>query len=249
MGPSMTNTRTCKYTGFIAGVGLLLFSLAFLSHASLPQPFKATYKAKYRGISVTAVRTMEVLKDGSYLYSFVADSLIADLKETSQFRWSDSINIIPLRYTYERSVFGRDRSAEIIFDWDKNRVTNNVEGKPWHMSIPLNTLDKLSYQLQLRADLINGKALSEYDVADGGKLKKYGFEVIGEESLKTRAGRFEVVKVRRLREEDEERQTVIWFAKNWDYLVVRLQQEEDDKSYEIDLVSATVNGREVKGRE
>jgi len=234
----------------LAGLAVII-SVWFTSPAGaeVPQPFEATYKAKYRGISVTAVRTLKTLEDGSQYYSFVADSLIAKMTETSQFRWSSDNFIIPLRYTYERSVMGSKRKAELTFDWDKNQVVNDVQEKAWKMSIPPATLDKLSYQLQLRADLINGKPLSEYDVADGGKLKKYGFEIVGEETLKTRAGPFAVIKVRRIREQDEERQTVIWFAKNWDYLVVRLQQEEDDKSYEIDLTSATLNGKPVKGDE
>ena len=222
---------------------------ASIAYGALPQPFEATYKAKYRGISVTATRSLKTLDDGSQQYSFVADSLIADLKETSQFQWSESQSVIPLHYTYRRSVFGRKRIAELNFDWDNKKVTNDVENKPWEMSIPTEVQDKLSYHIQLRSDLLNGRALSGYDVADGGKLKRYNFEVVGEESLKTRAGRFDVVKVRRIREEDEERQTVIWFAKNWDYMVVRLQQEDDGKSYEIDMVSATLNGEEVKGGE
>lgn len=215
----------------------------------LPQPFEATYKAKYRGIGVTAVRKLRTLESGNLYYTFVADSLIAELSETSQFIWSDTAHIVPLRYTYLRSVLGRERKAELNFYWDKSEVVNNVEDKPWTMDIPPETLDKLSYHLQLRADLLNGKPLRGYQVADGGKLKQYGFKIIGEEVLDTEAGKFEVVKVKRIRDEDEERQTIIWFAKNWDYLVVRLQQEEDGKSYEIDLESATLNGEPVKGME
>ena len=230
-----------------------LFALAIASlspaFADQPLPFEATYKAKYRGISVTAVRTLKTLADGSQYYSFVGDSWVADLKETSQFDWSETDRIVPRKYTYYRSVLGSKRRAEVTFDWEKKQVLNNVEDKPWKMSVPVNTMDKLSYHLQLRADLINATPLGQYDVADGGKLKSYNFEVVGEESLNTPAGRFDVVKVRRIRDEDEERQTVIWFAKNWDYLVVRLQQEEDDKSYEIDLVSATLNGKPVVGGE
>ena len=217
--------------------------------AELPQPFYAKYKAKYYGISITAVRSLETLDDGSQKFTFKADSFLANLKETSQFQWSDAGVIIPQRYTYKRGGLGRDREAEVVFDWDNHQVMNDVEDKPWRMAVPDLAQDKLSYQLQLQADLINGTELHSYDIADGGKLKQYGFEIVGEEVLRTRAGDFDVIKVRRLREQDDKRQTVIWFAKDWNYLVVRLQQEEDDKSYEIDLVSATVNGRDVKGRE
>lgn len=214
--------------------------------ADLPKPFTATYKAKYRGISVTAIRSLETLENGLQRFSFNADSFLADLKENSDFSWSND-HIVPTAYLYERGGLGRDRKAELLFDWNKMEVVNNVQNKPWRMSIPEGALDKLSYQLQLRTDLINNRGLRQYQVADGGKLKLYDFEIVGEETLDTRAGQFEVVKVRRLREQDAKRQTVIWFAKDWDYLVVRLQQEEDNKTYEIDLVSASLDGMEVKG--
>ena len=235
----------------IIAVNIVFSALVICQQAAadLPQNFTATYKAKYRGIGITATRSLETLADGSQKFTFSADSFIANLKETSQFHWNDNDHIIPEHYTYTRGGLGRDRKAVLNFDWSKNQVKNDVQGKPWNMSIPDLALDKLSYQLQLRTDLINGKELGEYQIADGGKLKQYGFEVLGEEELKTPAGRFQVVKVKRLREQDDERQTVIWFAKNWDYMVVRLQQEEDDKSYEIDLVSATLNGKKVKGGE
>lgn len=225
------------------------FFVGTTAWADLPQEFSAKYKAKYYGISVSATRGLTKLEDGSFLFSFVADSFLADLKESSRFSWSDDEHIIPQVYNYERGGLGRDRKAEVVFHWDRGQVVNNVQDKPWQMDVPTGALDKLSYQLQLRTDIVNGKSLGPYQIADGGKLKEYSFEVVGEETLTTPAGRFDVIKVRRLREQDDSRQTVIWFAKHWDYLVVRLQQEEDDKTYEIDLVSATLNGREVKGGE
>jgi hypothetical protein len=40
----------------------------------------------------------------------------------------------------------------------------------------------------------------------------------------------------------------MWFAKDWDYLLVRLQQvETDGKEYNIMLLDGKVNGKTVKG--
>jgi hypothetical protein len=42
--------------------------------------------------------------------------------------------------------------------------------------------------------------------------------------------------------------TEMWFAKDWDYLLVRLRQvEKDGKEYNIMLLDGTVNGKAVKG--
>ncbi|MCW8194334.1 DUF3108 domain-containing protein [Proteobacteria bacterium 005FR1] len=215
--------------------------------ATPPKNFEAVYKAKYHGISVTATRSLRTAPDGSKVYEFEAESWIADLKETSVFRWSQNDRIVPIRYRYERTGLGRDREAVLDFDWATNTVINNVERKPWKMEVPLLALDKLSYQLQIRADLINERPLLEYKIADGGRIKEYSFEVLGEEEIDTDAGRFKAVKVKRVRE-NEDRQTVFWMAKDWDYLIVRLQQVEDDgASYEIDLNRATLDGKPVEG--
>lgn len=228
---------------------LCLLPLSLAANATLaaqPKNFEAIYKAKYRGISVTATRTLETLGDGSQLYTFYAESWLADLKERSMFRWDESDHVVPVRYHYERTGLGRDREAILDFDWKNKKVTNDVESKPWKMDIPRLAMDKLSFQMQLRADLINGKPLTEYDIADGGRLKQYRFEVLGEEEVNTDAGRFKTVKVKRLRE-DADRHTTFWLAKDWDYMVVRLQQIDDGESYEIDLNEATLDGKKVKG--
>jgi len=233
----------------VAVLAVMVLTITIQAQADQPLPFSAHYKAKYRGISIKATRSLKILDDGSQLFAFSADSFIANLKESSHFNWDGDDFIVPQSYTYARGGLGRDRKAELTFDWSTNKVINDVQRKPWQMDVPAKALDKLSYQLQLRADLLNGKTLAPYQIADGGKLKEYGFEILGEETLATRAGKFQVIKVKRLRKQDDKRQTVIWFAKDWNYLVVRLQQEENDKSYEIDLASATLDGREVKGEE
>lgn len=212
-----------------------------------PKSFEATYKARYHGISITAVRSLRTLEDGSQQFIFHADSWLASLKEISLFRWDDNNHIKPIRYHYERTGLGRNREAVLDFDLANNKVINNVERRPWQMTVPDGVLDKLNYQLQIRADLLSRKPLLQYEIADGGKLKQYAFEVLGEEVVKTDAGRFNAVKIRRLREADADRSTTFWMAKDWDYMIVRLQQQEDDSTYEIDLHKATLDGVQVKG--
>jgi len=44
------------------------------------------------------------------------------------------------------------------------------------------------------------------------------------------------------------RETILWFAKDWDYLLVRLHQvETDGKEYQIMLEEGRVGGKTVKG--
>jgi hypothetical protein len=100
--------------------------------------------------------------------------------------------------------------------------------------VPTGTQDKLSYQLQLRLDLLAGKTDMTYAVADGGKLKEYRFKVTGEEQIDTPYGRYNAVRVMRDRGEDADRETLIWLAPELDYLIVRLEQTESDgKTYAL----------------
>jgi hypothetical protein len=52
----------------------------------------------------------------------------------------------------------------------------------------------------------------------------------------------------RARPSQSKRITELWFAKNWDYLLVQLRQvETDGKEYVIVLQDGTVDGKPVKG--
>jgi hypothetical protein len=69
--------------------------------------------------------------------------------------------------------------------------------------------------------------------------------------VQTRAGLIDAIKVERVRDPTQSaRKTVLWFAKDWDFLLVRLHQvEKDGKEYQIMLKQGTVDGREVVGRQ
>jgi len=225
----------------------LLLMAALPAAAQLPQPFRATYQAEIKGFSVSAQRALKVRKDGLLELSFSARSLFAQIDESSQFNWLKDGQLQPQHYEYHRTGLGRDRHAKLSFDWPALTVTNDVQDKAWKMALPEQAQDKLSYQLQLRHDLINQHTDMRYDVADGGKLKSYGFEVLGEEVLSTPLGQLNTVKVKRLRAHSD-RQTLIWLALDWDHLIVRIQHiAKDGKDYEIRLSEAQVNGRSVKG--
>lgn len=226
---------------------VFLLGLAQTLHAaSLPKTFSNEYTSTALGFKVTVTHSLKELDDGTHEMRFFARSWFASINEVSRLRIDEEKNqIIPLHYKYERRVMGRDRDAELTFDWDKKTVTNNVQNTSWKMDIAQRVQDKLSYQLQLQQDLINKRKSLVYQIADGGRLKEYGFEIVGDEILETPLGKVNTVKVKRSRENDD-RVTYAWLAKDWDYLLVRLQQEEDGDAYTIYLGKAQVNGKDIK---
>ena len=109
--------------------------------------------------------------------------------------------------------------------------------------------DKSTYQLVLQHDVAAGKKSMSYQVVDGNEIEVYDFRVLGEERVRTRAGLIDAIKVERVRDPTQSsRKTILWFAKDWDYLLVALHQvEKDGKEYQIMLKNGTVNGRTVEG--
>jgi F420-0:gamma-glutamyl ligase-like protein len=87
-------------------------------------------------------------------------------------------------------------------------------------------------------------------VVDGDEIETYDFRVLGEEVVRTKAGLIDAIKVERVRDPTQSaRKTVLWFAKDWGHLLVRLHQvEKDGKEYQIMLKEGTVEGKPVEGR-
>jgi hypothetical protein len=232
----------------VARYFLIVLSLtitAFSQAAALPQTFNNVYISSALGFTVTVTHELKQLDNGTQELRFKAASWFGSIEETSISRWDEeNSRVVPLHYRYKRRGVGRNRDAELTFDWDKNTVTNNVQNTTWKMGITHNVQDKLSYQLQLQQDLIDGKKKFVYQIADGGHLKDYAFEIVSEEKLTTPLGQVDTVKVKRSRDNDK-RTTYVWLAKNWNYLVVSMEQEEKGKSYNIDVSKATVNGEVI----
>ncbi|MPQ72192.1 DUF3108 domain-containing protein, partial [Pseudomonas sp. MWU12-2323] len=143
----------------------------------------------------------------------------------------------------------KTKKMDLDFDWNSKMVTGTDRGDA--VKIPLNRgmVDKSTYQLALQHDLAAGKKTMSYQVVDGSDVDTYDFRVLGAEKVDTKAGQIDAIKVERVRDPTQSKRiTVLWFAKDWDYLLVRLQQvETDGKEYNIMLQDGTVNGKPVKG--
>lgn len=200
--------------------------------------FHATYEVVSEGsISMTgeSERVLSQNTDQKWLLKSRASALFASIEESSLFSLSQN-QITPHQYLYNRKVLGKTRKANLSFDWQSQMVTNDVNNKPWKMSIKPGVMDKLSYQLQLQSDVATGKKEFSYDVADGGHMKNYSFTVKGEETITTPAGNFKAIRVERVYPEAKDRQTLIWFAPSLNYQMVKLfRQEKKDKTFSLKL--------------
>ncbi|TVP88978.1 MAG: DUF3108 domain-containing protein [Pseudomonadaceae bacterium] len=213
------------------------------------KPFKASYTADMRRVPVNgeASHQLEQNADGTWTLTFHAGMFVARMTETSQLTL-DNGEIKPLNYHYERRGLGRSRETRQSFDWDAGKVTGNHGDRAIALATEPGLLDKTSYQLALQRDLLAGKDTLHYRVVDGRSIDEYEFEITGSKRVSTEVGEFDAVEVVRVRDADANRQTTLWFAKDWDYLLVRLQQiESDGQDYQIMLKKATIDGVDVRG--
>jgi hypothetical protein len=214
-------------------------------------PMRASYSASLeKGIPFkgSAVRSLEQQEDGTWIYRSDVDSFIADIRESTHLRW-DGERVTPTRYRYSlEGMMIRDRADSIDFNWEQQIASGEHEGDPFQLEIPQQALDPLGYQLQLMQDLKKGKEKMRYQVVDEDDLDEDVFAVLGEEQLDSELGPVTTIKMEKVRSPKKKRQTLMWFAPEWDYLLVRFVQIEDDGTrYEINLESAEVDGREITG--
>jgi hypothetical protein len=229
---------------------LILSSLTQLALADTDQPypeFTADYNATWTGgwfpINVDAQRSLRYQEDGSAVLTFEADSAIAGLEETSTFRFLDN-TIQPLQYRYLRTGLFKEPDRNQLFSWQQKKIIDGddqtiFEGH-WHDQVQ----DNLSYNLQASIDLKQGKTQFTYPVFDRKKIKEFKFQMVGFETLKTQVGNIRTVKVEQIEKKKDKKKTYIWFAKDYDFLLVRLQQKQKDgQMYQIDLTAANINGK------
>lgn len=238
-----------RHPGKLAGLIILPLFVSLLPAVAVAQapdlaPISATYSASMdKGISIngSATRTLEQQDDGSWLYRFDVDSFIADIEESLVFRWEDG-QVRPEKYRYSlKGMMVSNRSRALNFNWGAKSVSGSYEGDNFTMDMADNPLDPLGFQLQMRQDLKAGKEEMTYAVADDGDFEHDKFAVVGTETRDTKVGKLETVKVEKVREEGSKRETLMWFAPELDYLLVRLVQVEPDGSrYEVNLDEADV---------
>ena len=212
--------------------------------------FDNQYSSKMYGLTVDVTSRLTSLADNQYELYFNADSLLGSITETSLLEWNaQQQTVIPHQYFYKRRGIGKKRTEALRFDWATKTINNDQNNTSLAMSVNGESAEKLqdslSYQLQLRQDLMKGKKNFVYPISDGNKTKEYRFDIIAEETLNTPLGDVATVKVKRTFTSDK-RTTYAWFAKDFQYLLVRLQQEENGSAYTIYISKASLNGKAIE---
>jgi len=219
-----------------ASLLILLLILPDPAHCAdnLPGDFVASYSLHSMGTRFAAMkRSFSRLDNDEFLYQsetstvgllalFRKDHII----EKSTWHFSGG-QLQPLLYSYEHTGGKKDRDVNVKFDWSTRRITNSINGSSWQMPIQAYIMDKLLYQLAIMYDLEKGRKDISYVIADGGKIKQYDFELVGEERLQTPIGEFSTLKLSR-HKPNSRRKTVIWCARELGYMPVKVENIENN---------------------
>jgi len=242
-------TSKLKYTFWLL-FALLLNTNSFAQEPNTPPTdisfFKANYDAVINGFAVSAYREYKPLDNGLYTLNFTASSWLANLKESAQFRWEND-HIRPQQFVTKRNITGAVKQSHVDFNHDKRVITRTTKKQQEDINYAEYALDRLSFQLQLQQDLLLNKHDITYNIVHKNRFKKNQFEIIGKETLTTKAGKFDTLKIKVVREK-KRRVTFIWVAPDWQYLFIKLVQlKGDKKQFSIELTDAIIGNKTVVG--
>ena len=234
----MRKLLTCLLLTLAAPPGSGSFAMDF------PAEFAVTYHLYSKGARIASMeRAIARSEDGSYVYRsdtrtvglmalFRKDHVV----ERSLWTLVDDA-LRPLQYTYQRTGGKRDRNVSVKFDWDAQRIINTINGDSWRMPTEPNVMDKLLYQLAVMHDLKSGRTPLTYTVADGGKVKIYDFERMGEEMVNTPLGDMLTLKISRHKQQSDQKMT-LWCAPNLNFLPVKVENVEPDGTTTVAIIQS-----------
>lgn len=243
--------RRANCTGVTRLFKLLLFfcllvtagALRAESVTALPT-FEAVYTLYAKNTKAArVVRSLAKLDDNSYEYSSETKTtgLISlfrkvHIVETSRLMVRDRL-LQPVHYSYKRTGDRKKRDVSIEFNWHGKKIKNTINGDFWHMPIEPAVMDKLLYQLAIMYDLQHGRTPEAYLIADGGGIKTYRFERLGEETVDTPLGSFNTIKMLR-HKPGSSRRSVFWCAPELNFLQVKVEHTEKDGSRTVAVLKS-----------
>lgn len=216
----------------------------FAASSALPAPrsYDAQYQARASGMRTGAFRRLIKTADNRYEISHglslrVLRANVVTVTETSEFLWHDT-GAIAQRYQFDQSGVRR-RHEQVEFDWQNQQAVMTRDGEQTRATVEPGALDNLSFSVHMSALLMaaeqrgDSAAFAEgahysFTVVDGREIDEHTYRVVGGEIVSTPMGDLHTLKAERVRDTDSRRSTVLWLAKDYDYVLARLEQSESN---------------------
>lgn len=202
--------------------------------AQPPHKVSLTYDVSYDGI--VAAELTEVLTHDGKRFSLSAEGrgkgigalLYHGAAKRSCRGEITNTGLRPLEFRDQR---GEKPAAVARFDWARKTLTLEHDGKSETTKMAAPLQDRLSFlynfAFEPAPDLEPGKEI-RVTLTDGRGLTRFQYKVAGRELLKTPVGEFDTVHLVKQRENKDDKGTELWFARDRDYLPVRILVVEKD---------------------
>lgn len=208
--------------------------------------YEATWDAGWFPITIDAKRQLEPTENG-WKVSFEAYSRVADVSEVSNFTLTD-FTIQPQSYYFKTTGFLTKSKRNMEAKWDENRVYLPYKEKYAEYDMPSNLQDSISYQEQIRLELMQGKTEFSYPISYKDRIKNLEFKVKKSETLKSKDGPIETILVEQSNTRHKKEFTRIWFAKEHEYLLVKLyMSDKHGDTTLIELEDAVLGDKKILG--
>jgi len=217
------------------------------AHAGGLSLYEASYSTKVMGIKVTLNRSL-TQKGDHYHLSQAGKTFLVKLNEDSQFSLNGN-EIVGENFVYQLGGVS-NRRREVLFD-QQNGTIRSLKKEEWteHPWSP-DVLDRLSQQEQMRLQLLRSETPPErisLSIIDGPRIKLKHFDLVETGTLDTSVGTLNTVHYTLRHDDPSERSSDAWLATDHDFLMVRTEHVEDGSKTVIEIQSATVEGKPVKG--
>ena len=200
--------------------------------------YRAVYDIRYKNrlVGESEITVIKNQTNGAYIFSSTSNTtgllgLIAPktLVETSEFLYNHNY-IEPQRYTLEDSRRSGNDSYSVSFNWDKNIAITTVNNQVTQSALVPGTLDRGSMQVAVMLEMLEmqqSEPLS-HTITDDDGIRVYSYSLVGEEVIETLLGPITAKKLIQQRQ-GYSRQTLLWLAKDFKYLPVRIEQQKDNE--------------------
>ena len=225
---------------------ILLSLLAVPVMAASPAPFSARYEVIRNGDRLgEATISFTALGDGRYqlLTNTIGTEGLAALtgarvEERSILSWHGD-QPETLSYDYVQKLGWKTKERHLRVDAGSHRIDSQDKDQDYAPPYRAGVLDRNAITVALMQDIASGKTGDLlYFVPDRDQLVTQHYRSSAKEHLQTALGPEAAIRIERIRDSDNGRQTSLWLGPNQHYAPLRiLQSEPNGETMEMRIIS------------
>ena len=149
-----------------------------------------------------------------------------DRSEISKFKKNKEY-LQPISYSFTRIKKDKEDNILSIFTPEKNYAYSLINDKKVEHFDLLYPLDRLSVQIDFQNKMKNGIFEKDYNIVDKGRIRKYSFSLFGDDIIDTIFGKTNTIVIKKTIKNNK-RSTLTWYAVDYNYIPVRIEQYRKD---------------------